>query len=259
MAGKKSKLKIAVWKFASCDGCQLSFLDCEDELLTLAEHIEIAHFPEATKTSLPGPYDVSFVEGSLSTPEDLETIQAIRKDSRLLISIGACATSGGIQALRNFAKLEDYVNVVYAHPEYINVLDKVIPIAKEVKVDLELFGCPISKRQLLEAVNALLNGRRPQLEKNSVCTECKLNETECLVVTRQEPCLGPVTQSGCQALCPSYDRACFGCFGPKDEKSPEVLAKHYYDNNIGKERLEILFSNFNVNAAAFRKAKEKLT
>ncbi len=203
---------LAVWKFASCDGCQLTLLNCEDELLAIADSVTIASFPEASSEVLPGPYDISIVEGSVTTPADAERIRAVRGQSRFLITIGACATSGGVQALRNFT--DDLAPVVYASPEYIDSLRTSTPIADHVPVDFELRGCPIDKRQLLEVIAALLAGRRPNVRAHSVCIECKRAGRTCVLVAHGTPCLGPVTQAGCGALCPSAGRGCYGCFGP---------------------------------------------
>ena len=154
------KPKVAVWKFASCDGCQLSLLDCEDELLALSEVIEIANFPEASRRFTKGPYDISLVEGSVTTAHDAERIHKVRKISKFLITIGACATAGGIQALKNFKNVNEFTKYVYANPAYISTLNKSTAIADHVKVDFELRGCPINKYQLLEVINAFLNGRK---------------------------------------------------------------------------------------------------
>ena len=194
--------KLAVWKFASCDGCQLSLLDCEDELLAVAEAIDIAYFPEATSRVDPGPYDLSLVEGSITTPHDAERIREIRGLSRTLVTIGACATSGGIQALRNFRDHAEMMAVVYARPDYIATLATSTAIAAHVTVDFELRGCPIDKRQLLEVVSAFLHGRKPNVASHSTCVECKMRGTVCVMVARGQPCLGPVTHAGCGALCP---------------------------------------------------------
>ncbi|WP_020524725.1 NADH-quinone oxidoreductase subunit B family protein [Catelliglobosispora koreensis] len=207
------KPKLAVWKFASCDGCQLSLLDCEDELLEIAAHVQIAHFLEASSASVCGPYDISLVEGSVTTPLDVERIRQVRADSKQLITIGACATAGGIQALRNFADVDEFRSIVYARPEFIDTLAESTPIAAVVPVDYELRGCPIDRGQLLETLSALLNGRRPRGPLHSVCFECKTRGTTCVLV-KGTPCLGPATQAGCGALCPAYGRGCYGCFGP---------------------------------------------
>ena len=209
-----TKPKLGVFKFASCDGCQLSLLDAEDHLLGLAEAVEIAYFLEATSRTSPGPYDIALVEGSITTPHDIKRIKEVRRQSRYLITIGACATAGGIQALRNWADCDDYLKAVYASPEYISTLATSTAIAEHVRVDFELRGCPINQHQLIEVVQALLAGRQPRTPQYSVCLECKRRGTVCVMIAQNQPCLGPVTQAGCGAICPAYNRACYGCFGP---------------------------------------------
>ena len=218
------KPRLAVWKFASCDGCQLTLLDCEDELLQIAGEVEIAYFLEATRGTVRGPYDLSLVEGSITTPHDAERIQQVRRASRALVTIGACATSGGIQALRNFADVDDFLSIVYATPSYVSTLATSTPISAHVHVDFELQGCPIDKRQLLEVMSAFLNRREPRISAQSVCVECKRRGNVCVMVAHGTPCLGPVTHAGCGAICPSYDRGCYGCFGPKETPNTPSLA-----------------------------------
>jgi len=245
---------LAVWKFSSCDGCQLSLLDCEDELLAIAEGIEIAYFPEATSAEIAGPYDVSLVEGSVTTPHDVERIREVRAQSGLLVTIGACATAGGIQALRNFADVREWIPLVYASPEFISTLDTSTPIADHVTVDLELRGCPISKAQLVETVAALLHARRPRIPSTSVCTECKARGTPCVMVAGGTPCLGPVTQAGCGAICPAYGRGCYGCFGPMESPNTEALSRQWKELGTSDAGLVRAFRTFNANAPAFREA-----
>lgn len=205
---------LAVWKFASCDGCQLTLLDCEDQLLTLAEQVQIATFAEASSAMVGGPYDVSLVEGSITTAHDAQRIRQIRDQSRVLVAIGACATAGGIQALRNFADVAEFTSLVYAHPEYIDALATSTPASAHVTVDYEMRGCPIDRDQLIDTLAALLIGRRPRLPAATVCTECKRSGVACIAVAEGVPCLGPVTHAGCGALCPRHHRGCYGCFGP---------------------------------------------
>ena len=255
-AKKTRKPKLAVWKFASCDGCQLALLDCERELLAIADAVEIASFPEASRAVAKGPYDLSLVEGSITTPHDAERIHAIRRASRSLVTLGACATSGGIQALRNFADVRHYVAAVYATPAYISTLRESTPIAAHVFVDYELRGCPVSKAQLLEVINAFLNGRRPQIPTYSVCVECKERGIPCGLVTVGPPCLGPVTQAGCGALCPSFHRGCFGCFGPKEAANPRSLGARFAAHGMEEAALVRTFRSFNAWAEPFRKASE---
>jgi sulfhydrogenase subunit delta len=244
-----AKPKLAVFKFASCDGCQLSLLDCEDELLALTEVIEIANFPEASRRMLPGPYDIGLVEGSVTTEHDLTRIQEIRQQCKILITIGACATAGGIQALRNFAKVEDFARAVYPHPEYLSTLDTATPIASHVAVDFELHGCPINKDQLVAVLLAFVAGRRPDIPETSVCMECKAAGHVCVMVTRGEPCLGPVTQAGCGALCPGYARACYGCYGPKERAQVAPLATWFRTRqSMSEARLQRSLRSYNAAA-----------
>jgi sulfhydrogenase subunit delta len=244
VAGKPT---LAVWKFTSCDGCQLSLLDLEDELLAIADQLEIAHFLEASSATVAGPYDVSLVEGSITTAHDRERIHEIRSASRFLISIGACATAGGIQALRNFADVEGFLAAVYATPEYVSTLSTSTPISDHVAVDLELQGCPINKRQLLEVISAFLQGRRPNVPTYSVCVECKRRGTPCVMVARGIACLGPVTNAGCGALCPAYARGCYGCFGPKEQPNVPSL-RRWWVGELGVEEpaVERALATFNV-------------
>jgi coenzyme F420-reducing hydrogenase gamma subunit len=248
--------KLAVFKFASCDGCQLSLLDCEDELLAVADAVEIANFPEASRAVVKGPYDLALVEGSISTPHDAERIQKVRRSSKLLVTIGACATAGGIQALRNFGEVTEFVAAVYATPGYISTLARSTPVSDHVEVDLELRGCPISKRQLLEVLGAFLHGRKPAVPTYSVCVECKRRGNVCLMVSHATPCLGPVTQAGCDALCPSCQRGCFACFGPME--SPNTAALGQWLESLGATRRGLVrsFRTFNAYASAFRAASE---
>lgn len=245
------RLTLAVWKFASCDGCQLSLLDCEDELLLLAEAVHVAHFTEMTRASVSGPYDVSLVEGSITTPADARRIAEIRANSRQLITIGACATAGGIQGLRNFAASGSYAATVYAHPEYIASLDTSTPISHHVEVDYELHGCPIDRHQLLEVITAALAGRRPVIPRYTVCQDCKSRGTVCLLVSRGIPCLGPVTRTGCGALCPATGRGCFGCFGPVDTPNTTSLATELRRQGTSEPEVARLFRTFNAGAPAF--------
>ena len=243
--------KLAVWKFASCDGCQLTLLDCEDELLEIAGKLDIAEFLEATSGHSGGPYDISLVEGSITTAHDAERIQEIRRISGTLITIGACATAGGIQSLRNFADVEEFPRQVYAHPDYISTLATSTPISDHVKVDFELRGCPVSKRQLLELIAATLAGRKPHVPKTSQCTECKAHGTVCVTVAQGIPCLGPVTQAGCGNLCPSVGRGCYGCFGPKEAPNAAALSAHLATLGQTPRGLRDLYRSFNAAAPDF--------
>jgi coenzyme F420-reducing hydrogenase gamma subunit len=219
--------RVGVVKFASCDGCQLTILDLEDELLDITDRFEIVEFAEATSRRSSGPFDVLFVEGSISTPEQAVEIARLRDVTKVLVTIGACATAGGIQALRTAAEHESFRAAVYPLPSFVDSLETAAPVATVVPVDLELRGCPIDGRQLVELLTALATGRRPQLPDQAVCLECKRRGVDCVVVARGLPCLGPVTQTGCGAICPAMGRGCYGCFGPREGANVESLAGWY--------------------------------
>ena len=259
VGARVARPSLAVWKFASCDGCQLSLLDCEDELLALAGAVHIAHFTEMSRATVDGPYDVSLVEGSITTAEDAERIQEIRANSHRLITIGACASAGGIQALRNFAAEGAYVGAVYAHPEYISTLSTSTPIAAHVAVDFELQGCPIDRHQLLEVITAALAGRKPVIATHTVCQECKGRGTVCLLVAHGTACLGPVTRAGCGALCPSIGRGCFGCFGPSEGANTDALARRLLESGMAPVDASRLFSTFYAGNPVFGQQSRSLS
>ncbi|MCP9452730.1 MAG: hypothetical protein NNA23_08615 [Nitrospira sp.] len=261
----EQKPKLGVFKFASCDGCQLSILNLEDELLLLGEALDIAYFPEASSRMDPGPYDIALVEGSITTEEDRERIKAVREQAKVLMTIGACATAGGIQALRNWADIESYKQVVYPRPDFVRTLATSTPIADHVKVDYELRGCPIDKDQLRRVITDLLAGVQPRIPTDSVCLECKRRGNVCVVVAKGMPCLGPVTSGGCGAICPSMGRDCYGCFGPAEgvvkgaghPPNTSSLAKQFHDR-LGLIPIEVVrrFRGINGAAASFRRESE---
>lgn len=250
--------RLAVHKFASCDGCQLSLLNLEDALLRLAERVEIAHFLEASSRVLPGPWDLSLVEGSVTTEHDATRIQRIREESRVLITIGACATAGGIQALRNGADLEEWKAHVYPEPRWLECLATSTPISAHVKVDHEIQGCPVNAEQVLRVLLRFLLGTQPDLPGYSVCMECKRRGTPCVLVAKRLPCLGPVTRAGCGALCPSLGRDCYGCFGPSDDPNPEALVEQLRALGYSAAEVARRFRGIYNAQAPFRRVAEAL-
>ncbi|MDZ4850992.1 MAG: oxidoreductase [Pirellulaceae bacterium] len=252
------KPRLAVFKFASCDGCQLQLLSCEDELLTIADRVDIVHFLEASSHIEPGPYDIAIVEGSITTAEDAKRIRRVRDQSKYLLTIGACATAGGIQALKNWGDRSEFLRCVYAEPQYIETLATSTAIGDHVRVDFELRGCPINRHQLLEELRSLLEDRRPKTAAHAVCIDCKLNGTVCVAVASNTACLGPITQSGCGAICPKFDRGCYGCFGPAGQSNCHSLSDWYLEHGIGSKQLVPLLRNFNANAPEFREAGDRV-
>jgi sulfhydrogenase subunit delta len=251
-----AKPKLAVYKFSSCDGCQLSLLNLEDQLLDLVGAVEVAYFLEARKRELPPPYDIALVEGSISTPEEAERIHKVRHDSKFLVAIGACATSGGIQALRNWADVAEYNRLVYASPQYIRTLDTATPVASHVFVDFELRGCPVNAMQLLELLSAVLVGRKPNIPTHSVCIECKRQGLPCVLVSEGKPCLGPITQAGCGALCPACARPCYGCFGPMEQPNIDSLGARFSEWRYSPREMKRMLRLFNGYLEPFKQASD---
>jgi coenzyme F420-reducing hydrogenase gamma subunit len=257
-ATASARPRVAVWKFASCDGCQLTLLDCEDELLEVAGALDLSYFLEAgVDDGGTGTYDLSIVEGSITTAHDAERIRSVRARSTTLVTIGACATAGGIQALRNFADVEAFLGIVYAHPSFISTLDTSTAIADHVPVDLELRGCPISKHQLLELIAAVLIRRRPITPGHAVCMTCKAQGNVCVTVAHGTPCFGPITHDGCGSLCPSYARGCYGCFGPSESAQVRTLADHLEGTGMDPDELALALRTFNAWAEPFRAESER--
>lgn len=253
-----AKAKIAVHKFASCDGCQLAFLNLGEALLQLAQTVEILHFAEAGMSRADAICDIAFVEGSICTPADAERIRSIRANSGYLITIGACATSGGLQALRNMADGDAWMAAVYARPDYIASLAEVTPISEHVKVDFELWGCPVSGEQLLTLIKDLLHGVSPREDRDRVCLECKRQGTVCGLVSRGQPCMGPVTRNGCGALCPSFGRACYACYGPAERANTDALNVRFEGLGLLPEQIAARFQHIHVHSKEFAEAAKKV-
>jgi len=228
----------------------------EDHLLDVAGVIDIAYFPEATKGEIEGLYHLSLVEGSITTPHDARRIREVREMSETLVTIGACATAGGIQALRNWADVDEFLSIVYAEPRYIETLSTSTPIEVHVLVDFQLRGCPISKHQLIEMIDAFLHMRKPNIPAHSVCVECKLRGTNCVMVAQGIPCMGPITHAGCGAICPAYDRGCYGCFGPSQGPNIDSLAAWWKQLEVADVDLVRALRTFNAYSPEFREASE---
>lgn len=250
---KSGKPSVAVHKFSSCDGCQLALINLGESLLVLSQLVEIKHFAEAGPLDEEANVDIAIIEGSISTSEDEARLNKIRANSTYLMTIGACATSGGLQALRNMANTDEWIADIYANPSVIDSLDNSTPIKDHVKVDLELWGCPVNQKQILGAIRALLFGVLPEEENEKVCVECKRQQTVCVMVTKNEPCMGPVTRTGCGALCPSVGRGCYGCYGPAENVNAEAMANRLLGFGLLKDEVARRFLFINSGAAAFHK------
>lgn len=245
------KPKVGIFKFSSCDGCQAIILD----LPSFWKFCEVRYWLLGkTKRDLEE-VDIAFVEGSISTKGEEDFIKEVREKSRVLVTIGACATSGGIQALRNFGRFEEFRSV-YPHPEFIETLGKSTAIKEHVNVDYEIFGCPINPAILENFIKAYLFNKRPMIPDYPLCMECKLRGNVCVMDAYGIPCLGPVVKSGCGAICPSFRRGCYGCFGPCKDPNISSLVSWFRNMGLSDEDIRLLFENENAYAEEFRKFLE---
>lgn len=249
-----NKPRIAIHKFTSCDGCQLAFLNAGEALFTLSEMVNIVHFAEAGFVNPELPVDIALIEGSISTSHEVERIKKIRDNARYLITIGACATAGGIQALRNTAKHNEWMSSIYASPQWIATLDTSTAISNHVYVDWEIWGCPVNTQQVFAVIRSLLSGATPQMKRDAVCMECKRKGQVCVLVTKKEPCMGPVTQVGCGAICPGFDRACYGCYGPSENPNTHSLGDRFRRNGLSPEAIAQQFLHINSQSTVFKEA-----
>lgn len=248
--------RLAVHKFTSCGGCQLALLDPGEGLLRLAEDVQVVHFAEFGVVDEDAEADVALVEGSVSTAAEVERIGRVRARSRYLVAIGACATSGGIQALRDLADAAAWAGDVYPDPAALDLAPEVAPLRAHVRVDAELWGCPVTPRQVLGAVRALGRGIVPAQDRTAVCQACKRRGVVCVLVTRGLPCLGPVTRTGCEAVCPAYGRDCYACTGPSEGAEPVALARRLVALGMPADRVAQRFLAVHAGCETFRRGAE---
>ncbi|MBS1154090.1 MAG: sulfhydrogenase subunit delta [Proteobacteria bacterium] len=249
------KPKIAIHKFASCSGCQLAFVNMGEDLIELLQLVDLVHMAEVGSMAPEDQQvDIAFIEGSITTPHDVDRLLKIRANSACLITIGACATSGGIQALRNNADSGEWMRSVYAKPEFIQSLSTSAAIANHVKVDFELWGCPVSSRQMFTAIRTLLYGVPPLSLREKVCQECKRRGNVCILVTQDAPCMGPVTRTGCGALCPSFGAPCYTCYGPAEGVNTASFGQRLIGLGLHPDQVARRFASINNAAPAFSEA-----
>jgi len=222
-----AKPKISFHDFTCCEGCQLQVLNCEDEMLDILGAVEIVQFREAIDDRGED-YDIAFIEGAFSRESDRARLENIRKNAKIVVALGACATTGGLNVLKNFRGIEPAMKEVYGDKASWYETSAALPIDAAIKVDVKIHGCPIPKQEFLEVVKSVLAGRKPQIPDYPVCVECKLRENVCLY-HKGEYCMGVVARAGCNAWCPSYGGRCYACRGlisdPNDKAAKDILAE----------------------------------
>jgi len=252
------KPKIGIFGLTGCAGEQIVILNCEDQLIDILGAIDIRCFPTAmTKNDDNCELDIAFVDGSVVQPMDEESLKKIRQRSKLLIALGTCAVWGGLPAMRNNVPREEFLEKVYGIKGKFFKSIPAQPLKNFVKVDLFISGCPIEKEQFLKAVASLLHGDQPLLPSYAVCTECKMNEYVCMLVERNELCLGPITVAGCDARCPGYNIPCIGCRGPVDEANVASEVKILKEKGFTLRDIENKLRNFAAQAEILQEQFKK--
>lgn len=225
-----SKPKLAVFDFACCEGCQLQIVNMEEEILYLISIVNPVQWREAMSEESDD-YDIVLIEGSITRPEDEERLRRIREKAKIVVALGACAASGGVNRIKNALNLQEAKEIVYGAAANMPHLETAPTKAVDevVTVDYKVYGCPIDRREFAYIVRCLALGKIPEIPGYPVCVECKLKENICRYEYR-EICLGPLTRAGCGARCPSLDTWCFGCRGsieePNREAVKEVMTKY---------------------------------
>ena len=223
-----TKPRVAFFSFSSCEGCQLVVLTIEEQLLELVNLIDIVSFREAMSEKSED-YDIAFVEGSITRTSEIERINKIRDTAKIVIALGACATIGGINSLKNQFEMDKVKEIVYGKTanDYETIPTR--PIEAVIKVDYWIQGCPIDKDEFIEVTKAILLGKKPRIPDYPVCVECQMRENVCLF-EKGIVCMGPVTRAGCKAICPTYNDGCTGCRGLIDDPNlsshKNLLSEH---------------------------------
>ncbi len=238
------KPKIGVFSFTSCEGCQLTILNLEDQLLAILGHLDIVNFREAIDEKRDD-YDVAFVEGSITREVEVREINEIRARAKFLVAIGACACLGGVNGMKNLHDLEDAGRTVYGEgSKYFDTLPT-RRVADVVKVDYEMHGCPIDKGEFLRVTAALLMGQTPKQPTDAVCTECKAKANVCLY-DKGEHCLGSVTREGCGAICPTYGEICIGCRGFVEHPNLASIVEVMKSRGLGRRDIANRLTRYNA-------------
>lgn len=241
-----SKPKLAIFDFTCCEGCQLQIVNLEEEILNLISLVNPVEWREAMSEHI-GNYDIALIEGSITRPEDEEKLRRIRKRAKILVALGSCASTGGVNKLKNNFDLQEVKHCVYGqaadmphlHTAPTKAIDEV------VQVDYKIYGCPIDRREFAYIVRCLALGKSPEIPDYPVCVECKLQENICRY-EYDEICLGPVTRAGCGARCPSCATWCFGCRGhieePNLSAAKEIMVSYGKTFQDLKNRMNIFGS-----------------
>ncbi len=231
------KSKIAIYDFTDCEGCEVKLISLREKLLLLEKKVEIVNWRLTQESFQSGPYDIAIIEGTPITQYEIDLLKELRNSASVLIALGACAALGGIPAIMPEKNRKYWYEKIYTsqyHPRGIDAL----PLSSYVKIDFAIHGCPVDENEVVRVMEELLSGKKPSYRGYSVCFECKLVGNPCRLI-ENKPCLGPITQGGCGAICVSGGSPCYGCFGIREEANIPTLEKI-----LGKEEIEKYLAMF---------------
>jgi len=248
----KNKPTIGVFKYSCCAGCEFQLIYFQKYILELFGAVDIKYCRMLQSNGdEDGPFDVALIEGAITEQWQVEQLKKVRSVSRYLVPIGSCAVCGGVPAIKNTDKEYEVQKRVYRDTSVIHSV-KAQPIDQYVKVDGYIRGCPMGVRDLAELVTSFLMGKRPDFLEYCVCVECKLKGNICVLVAYGEPCMGPVTNAGCEALCPSHNRGCYGCWGPMKDANARALAEQFEKIGLSREDIFRRFTEFGQPASQWK-------
>ncbi len=249
------KPRVAIFEFTDCEGCQVELMGLRERLVEIAGQVEIITWRLGQERAEPGPYDIAIIEGTPISEEERELLKRIRENSKQIIGLGSCATLGGIPAIMDPQKRKYWYEKIYGPSYKPRGLDA-LPLSAFVLVDFPIHGCPINGDEVVRIVQELLAGKKPAFRGYSVCFECKQAGNPCRLIEKK-PCLGPITQGGCGAICVTGGNACWGCFGLREEPQTEGLLDVIFKFSDSDEA-EKYFSMFLKRTEAYEKLRKKV-
>jgi len=246
-----NKPTVGIFGLTGCAGDQLVILNCEDRLLDLTALIDVREFLMASsENDTACTLDVALVEGAVVSQRDADRLLAVRGRAKTLVALGTCAVWGGVAAMDRGADRRKLLEEVYGEAGLSYDSQPARALHEVVKVDLNITGCPIEKDHFLAAIANLLNGDLPVYPAYPVCTECRMQENNCLLMERGELCCGPITAAGCKARCPDLRVPCVGCRGPVSDANPESLTAMLAERGFDRQSIAARLRTFAPEGAA---------
>jgi coenzyme F420-reducing hydrogenase gamma subunit len=218
------KPKIAIYDLTDCEGCEVKLVSLRERLLQIEKKVDIVNWRLSQESFQSGPYDITIIEGTPITDYEVKLLKDLRQNSKILVALGTCASLGGIPAIMPEKDRKMWYEKIYTsqyHPRGIDA----VPLSAYVPVDFSIHGCPVDEDEVVRAVEELLSGKKPSYRGYSVCFECKIADNKCRIAEENKPCLGPITQGGCKAVCVSGGSPCYGCFGVREEANIPAMIK----------------------------------